>query len=296
MPIEKYRKNIILIAPPLIGDCVLLLPLINVLTKNFRISIITNDYTKNLFDCFKLNLRINGFQFRTSFQDYVIDFLGNEPSRAFLKFHPFCWAAGFPDNEFEYNFNLKLPGNFHNEPAHKIFTQVLAVFNINEPKKPDFSFGLRWKKSNQKQILLAPGAGCIERSWSISKFLLLAKKLQTEYEEVSFLLGPKEKSFLKIIPKDYRIIYSDNFLTTLEFLRNAKFVISNEGGFMHFAAAFGIPLLGIFKVAKIKNWFPYTNPNQQAIGYGENNYEEPDKFPIPFFEVYFKSCEIYEKI
>jgi ADP-heptose:LPS heptosyltransferase len=34
-------------------------------------------------------------------------------------------------------------------------------------------------------------------------------------------------------------------------------IIASEGGFMHIAASYGIPLLGLFKVASVQNWFPF---------------------------------------
>ncbi|MBK9320808.1 MAG: hypothetical protein IPM91_19795 [Bacteroidetes bacterium] len=51
-------------------------------------------------------------------------------------------------------------------------------------------------------------------------------------------------------------------------------IIASEGGFMHIAASHGIPLLGLFKVASIKNWFPYTNKYQIGFGDGRNNYDD----------------------
>lgn len=294
--IKKNKRQTHIIAPPLIGDCIMLLPLINSLKNIQEVIILSNEYTKDLFHSFKLNIRINNFQSVPDSHDFVCDFLGTATSAKYLQANRFDFTAGFPDNEYEYNYMLKLPYTFDNEPAFSIFTQILSLFSINDPMHPDFYTGFRWEKLNQKQILLAPGAGCLSRSWDVANFVKLAKNLQSNYGEVSFLLGPKEKSLHKEIPKGFKIIYTDNFRTTIEILRSSKFVISNEGGFMHFAAAFGIPLLGIFKVAKIKCWFPYINENQYAIGYGENNYEDHEKFTIPFDEVLVKSSEIYEKI
>ena len=51
-----------------------------------------------------------------------------------------------------------------------------------------------------------------------------------------------------------------NLLETMEFFKKCSFMISNDTGAIHMAAAVGLPIVGIYSIRDIfGSWFPFGN-------------------------------------
>jgi ADP-heptose:LPS heptosyltransferase len=267
------KRNVAIIFPPMIGDSIMAIALINEINTCGDIPYVyTTEYN---FDTV-YNLLISTQVIKISSPekytfDIIIDFLSNQESAVFNQNHQNSIKIGFPDGAMKYNINLKLPFNFRDFPATEIFLQALQLINIKTTSKQKFITKNKWVFNNQEIILIAPGAGNLNRCYELNDFIMLADKLIQIGQIVMFILGPSEIK-LKDLIKNHKHLVSNNMSQALEILNRTKIVISSEGGFMHICGFLGLPLLGIFRVSKIKNWFPYQLHYQKAIGHETNDY------------------------
>ena len=266
-------KSVAIILPPMIGDSLMTIPLITELeNNNIILSIYTNEYCYNVISYFLKSKNIFKTKNKTKNNfDFIFDFLSNKESKELLKTIKSHCIIGFPDGQFDYHLHLDLPREFSDKPAPEIFLQALKYLNILTPKEYSFKRTINWKYTNQRKIVLAPSAGNINRCYPLNDFIELAEKLSSAGQVVEFLLGPSDLH-LKEKLKLQKIRISSNIKNTLDYLQTAKLIVASEGGLMHISGCFGIPLLGLFKVSKIINWFPYSLAFQKALGHETNDY------------------------
>ena len=108
-----------------------------------------------------------------------------------------------------------------------------------------------------------PGARKFDR-WEAKKFAELADLLFSQYQlKILLTCGPGQEILAdEIIPKIKKAPYS--FIATqLQELgaitERAKFVVCHNGGYMHFTAALGIPVIGMFGWANPNIWKPISD-------------------------------------
>jgi ADP-heptose:LPS heptosyltransferase len=290
------KTNISIIMPPFLGDCIMAIPLLNHLAKYSNIYIVCNEYVYDILQNLFENTRVSKISSEPPKNDVVVDLLGDSKSVKFVIQTSAKISIGFPDAKYNYTYSLPLPYNYSNEQASEIYLASLRFLQIPKPLCLNFSFPKNWIFNKQDLILIAPGAGNLKRCFSFTSFLKLARKLSTT-NKVCFILGPSEQHLAQFIHEQFDIILSNTIESTLSHISRARMLIASEGGFMHLAAAYGIPLIGIFKIASPKNWFPYSNHQQVAIGDGQNNYDNLNlKVNFPMKEIISKTQKIYEKI
>lgn len=285
-------KLIEIIMPPLIGDCIMAFPLINRLKFENEIILICNDYVFDIIQYLQKPVKTKRLIDDNNASDIIIDFLSNEESANYIRNSKANFSVGFNDGFLKYNLSLKQPKDFKDADASSIFSYALTVIGIQEKNRFDFSGSNEWQYKNQSTILFAPGAGNIDRCFSIEQFILLIRDLK--YENIAFVLGPNDLEIRNVIPVEFEVIYTSNIRETISILSNARLLIASEGGFMHIAASYGIPLVGLFNVATIANWFPYKNKYQIGIGEGSDNYQDIPNNKIDLKSVLIAIIQIYE--
>lgn len=256
--------------PELIGDCIMTFPLINQLKLKHDITIVCNAYVYNVIKYLQHPLKSQLLTDNEFNGEIIIDFLSNETSADYIRLSKPKITVGFMDGVWKYDLILKQPAEFKSFQASSIFLQALELLGLNSNNSLDFSSSHNWQFSNQTKILIAPGAGNISRCYSINEFILICKYLNNK--NIAFILGPNDRNIRSLIPLQFEIIETDNIENTISILSKSRVIIASEGGFMHIAASFGIPLVGLFKFASIKNWFPYNYKNQYAFGHESNDY------------------------
>jgi ADP-heptose:LPS heptosyltransferase len=292
MIIKKNFNKIEIILPPLIGDCVMVFNVINGLKKNYYLSLVCNEYTFYIIKYLFNSIEVSLLKPQEKSDQIIIDFLSNELSSEYLKVCKNIFSIGFQDGYFDYDYYLNQPSFYQKDYASSIFNQVFEILNVKTVNNYDFSFDFKWKNHNQQSILIIPGASIIDRCYKIEDFILLADLLDMK---ITFLLGPMDISLSKYIPSNYDIVKSNSIKDSLKLVSKQKLVVASEGGFMHISAAFGVPLIGLFKIAKKENWFPYKNSNQFAIGDSLNDYSLISKnIDLPINEVIQKINLIYD--
>jgi ADP-heptose:LPS heptosyltransferase len=290
------KTNVSVIMPQLLGDCIMAIPLINQLTIYHNTSIVCNEYTFKILSRIFIKVPVLSFSSKIAKQNVIIDLLGDSKSVNFINLTNAKISIGFPDACYDYTFMLPLPYVYADSQATEIYLASLIFLKIPKPINLNFSFSQNWIYNNQDLVLIAPGAGNLERCFSISSFIELASKISAT-KKVTFILGPSEQHLAKFINNQNDVLISNTIESTLSHISKARMLIASEGGLMHLAAAYGIPLIGLFKIASPKNWFPYSNHRQVAIGDGQNNYDNINlNVDFPIEEVMSKTKEIYDKI
>lgn len=288
------NENIEIIMPPLIGDCIMTFPLINQLKYDYDLTLVCNEYVFESINYLQYPLKsklLSDVNFKSKI---IIDFLSNDESSAYLQLSNPKFTVGFKDGPWPHDLLLKQPAEFISSPASSIFLYALEILRLKLNSNLDFSCAYKWHFSNQSKILIAPSTGNISRCYSIDQFIRLAEKLGSE--NIAFFIGPNDKNIRSLIPLKYEIIETTCIKNTIAILSQARVVVASEGGFMHISASYGIPLLGLFKVASKKNWFPYYNKYQIAIGDGSNNYIEMTGNVFDLLLITEKINEIYEEV
>lgn len=294
---KKYINKgdrIEIIMPPLIGDCIMTFPLINNLKLEYEINLVCNNY---VFETIKyLQEPIKSKQLIASkYESYlIIDFLSNKESAKYIRNSNTKLTIGFNDGLWNYNLILRQPKDFKDSNASEIYTYALTLLGIIPNKNIDFSGSKKWKFNKQSEILIAPGAGYLNRCFSIDQFLRLISNLK--YDHITIILGPKDFELNQYIPPEFKVKSTKNIKETISILSEAKMVIASEGGFMHIAASYGIPLIGLFNIANVVNWFPYKSKYQIGIGEGKDNYRDVIENEFDMSLVIETTTLVYESI
>jgi ADP-heptose:LPS heptosyltransferase len=270
-------------------------PLINYLKLEHNLTLVCNEYVYEMVSYMQLNLKSKLLLVDELNNKIIIDFLSNKKSAEYIELSNPKLTIGFEDGFCDYDLQLKLPKKFNSYQASSIFLYALETLGLEYPLYLDFSCSQKWQFSNQTKIIIAPSAGNMARCHSIAEYITLGEKLN--HKNIAFMIGPHDMEISSIIPKKFETIKSSNIQDTINVLATAKMVIACEGGFMHIAASYGIPLVGLFKVTSVGNWFPYDNKHQIGIGWNSNNKNnEATEFNMDFKLVTNKVNEIYESI
>ncbi len=104
------------------------------------------------------------------------------------------------------------------------------------------------KRNNLRRgmyITIGHRASTSEKTWPLEYFKKLGKKIISENPELKIIfIGSKKDEF----PKDKKFIClkGKNLGEVAEIIKNSKFFIGLEGGLIHLASSFEIPLIGIY--------------------------------------------------
>jgi len=210
--------------------------------------------------------------------DLVIDLFSNPRSAIIAGLSGAKFRVGFPFRWRKYAFNIIIPprnGNIHN-----VEFNLDALRRINVPAEythPFFplsdravNFAKEWVHGqglNDRMIIaLNPGGGWSTKRWGFDHYARLGDLL-TEHHNAAIILlwGPGEEGDAKLVQSKMK---SPSYLiprTSLSelgaIIQRCFFLVSNDSGPMHIAAALNVHTLGIFGP---------TNPRQQGP-YGEGH-------------------------
>lgn len=111
--------------------------------------------------------------------------------------------------------------------------------------------------------ILHPGAKPYDR-WEAEKFAQLADTIYSQHRmKTLWTCGPGQKHMVdEITPKIKNAPYafiSANLQELGAITQKAQFVVCHDGGYMHFAAALGTPVVGMFGWANPQIWRPPGN-------------------------------------
>ena len=149
-------------------------------------------------------------------------------------------------NKIEFDFNISP------EQKTKINNDLLAKF-------------ISYKDKGVKLVAISPGGKRETNRWPAERFAEVAEYLQNKYNaKIIIVGGPNDVELAEVIKKKLNpanvldCCGKMEVLETLESLKYCSFLLSNDTGAIHMAAAIGLPAIGIYGVRNVfGRWFPY---------------------------------------
>lgn len=144
-------------------------------------------------------------------------------------------------------------------PVHKNFQWLPAQPQIADTIKS------KWKTDGSRWITLQPGARWDNKRWPVEKFSELVSLLAKRFPDSRFaIMGSREdKSLGKIISsaepsRCLDLCGATTLPEMVEWIRLGDFMITNDTGPMHAAAALGKPVVALFGPTEPRRTGPYA--------------------------------------
>jgi len=171
--------------------------------------------------------------------------------------------------------------------------QLLNILGIKTGYPPEYGLVVEEVQADRPYIVYFPSASVPERYWNLESVSELISEMSKAYPDHShfILKGIKEEEKTKSIldnlksSENVQPIEKDNLDETIQFIGNARLVVSNDTSIRHLAIATGTPSIGIyFGVALESTPFRYCPKwgNHDAIF--ENDGSQPPASKV------FESC------
>ncbi len=215
---------------------------------------------------------------RASSYDLVIDLFGNPRTALLTRLSAARYRVGFNFRGRSYAYNIV--GQPRGDRVHNTQFNLDAIELIGIPiidrslhlpitaadEEYVDRFLPRAEYAGSMLVGLNTGGGWYTKRWSLERFAGLADRLVLKYgARIVLPWGPGQKEEVEkvqsLAEKTVLIPPQTNLRQLGALLKRCSFVVSNDSGPMHIAAAVGTPVLGIYGP---------TNPDLQGP-YGENH-------------------------
>jgi heptosyltransferase-3 len=103
-------------------------------------------------------------------------------------------------------------------------------------------------------VAIHPGSGSSRKNWPLARFTEVARSLESEGEEVAWIVGPAEAEIA--LPSDARAWRDLNLHALAASLARCRLYIGNDSGVTHLAAACGCPTIVLFGATDPRVWLP----------------------------------------
>lgn len=105
--------------------------------------------------------------------------------------------------------------------------------------------------AQQPLVVIQPGSGSVQKSWSLQNFVQTATNLKKEGVQVAFLLGPADLDIfspdvLIALTRQWPVLSELSLTEVLQVLTQMDVFLGNDSGIGHLAAALGKPTIVVF--------------------------------------------------
>jgi heptosyltransferase III len=216
--------------------------------------------------------------------DMVVDLFGNPRTALITRLSGARQRIGYRFRGRTYAYNIVVTprgGEVHNSQFNLDAIERLGAPVIDRTLRFYFSDGDREfvrqalnKERLDRTVLvgLQAGGGWYTKRWALKNFASLADRIHDRYGwKIVLPWGPGQEDEVETIARE---MHSDPFIppaTTLPqlaaLLAECSYVVSNDSGPMHIAAAVGTPVLGIFGPTRPELQGPY-GPSNLTVRHG----------------------------
>ncbi|MFA7288804.1 MAG: glycosyltransferase family 9 protein [Melioribacteraceae bacterium] len=268
-PIQDYypEAKIDFLADKSSFDLLKSIPLINYIIKN----------GKTFSERLKTILKIRSHKY-----DIVLDLYSNSTTALYTFFSGAKIRVGFPYKGRKYAYNIYGPcerDKYHNAELQLKLIENLGILvkeksfpiNINED---DRNYADKFINNYDEKVYIGISltGGWNSKKCPPEKYAEIINELAKKYLFTPLILwGPgdeKEADKLKSLLTNSVKIPNCTFMQMGAIMRKCKFILCNDSGPMHLAAALNIPLLAFFGPTNPKFHAPY-NENSLVINYPE---------------------------
>jgi heptosyltransferase III len=211
-------------------------------------------------------------QVRERNYDLIIDLFSNPRSAILTGLSGARYRAGFPFRWRKYAYNIIIPpraGNIHNidfnlDALRRLGIPVHHFHPFFPLDKGAIEFAGQWIRTKslagQTIVGLNPSGGWYTKRWGLEHYARLGDLIAERHRASIILLwGPGEEEDVRFIEGRMKMPAHCIPTTSLSqlgaIIQRCTFLVSNDSGPMHMAAALQVPTLGIFGP---------TNPRQQG--------------------------------
>ena len=158
---------------------------------------------------------------------------------------------------------------------------MLNMLGMPKIKNLRYGFEKRYKKNDARTIIYFAGASTMGKRWEAKKFALLIDKMSLKYTNYKHIIlqgiGADEK-FLDIykplkIKENVFLQEAMQLDSTMQFLADARCVVSNDTGIRNMAIALQTPTVGIFFGTNPFRYWPSDTIHECVFN---NQYVNPD--------------------
>lgn len=145
------------------------------------------------------------------------------------------------------------------------FSKIEYDFNISNQIADNVkNMLMKWKNNKDIIVAVCPGGKKLSNIWPADRFKQVLEYLKEKYGVKAVIVGGKDdlekaKYITKGLKNEEFILKVGNeILETIEIFKNCDFLISNDTGVVHMAAATNLPAIVIFNVrSPLNTWVPY---------------------------------------
>lgn len=242
--------KVLLIRPGAIGDCLLWLPLVQFLRRDWTTVWISSPLVP-------LVRNVDEVRALSSTQLGLLGLEGLEPPQALIaQLRSFdlivSWYGANRPSFISALEGTGVPCVFHKALPHPDWEGSVTDFyakQIGAPQGlvPSLSPGGTGKVTQRNTIVIQPFSGSGNKNWPLRFYRELAEQLRLPVE---WLAGPEEE-----LEGAIRIPQLDQLA---KWIGAAKLYVGNDSGITHLAAMMGVPTLALFGPASPKCWQPVS--------------------------------------
>ena len=205
--------------------------------------------------------------------DVVIDLQGGRTSSLITLFSGASTRVAKSNANRPYAYNVKVDLAKGKHKAHSYIEIAAAVgapvcenvyrLQATRARKVSLENKLRNNAlvSERRLVTVHPGAGRLQKLWSVSGFATIADWLAARDYQVVFVGGPGELARTREIisflsHQTYNLVGSLSFGELMALFEMSSLFLGNDGGPMHLAAAMGTPIVAMFGYADESRWGP----------------------------------------
>ncbi|MZH40271.1 MAG: glycosyltransferase family 9 protein [Nitrospinae bacterium] len=251
---------------------------LTVLVEHFSVDVVRNHPDIDRVLCFEKKSFLHQLKFYyelfSTHYDVVIDM--HEGTRGavmcFVTQAPYRVGHKFAKRSFLYNVKLefrdlhpKQPIDYQVALIKKMgveFEEVAPSVHISETAniKANELLQEHGIAADEPFCIIHPGARPYDR-WEPEKFAQLADKIYSQYHmKILLTCGPGQEHLVDEVTCEINKAPYSFFSTDLDTLgaitQKARFVVCHDGGYMHFASALGVPVVGMFGWTNPEIWRP----------------------------------------
>jgi ADP-heptose:LPS heptosyltransferase len=276
-PLKKLPKRILVIRLDELGDMVTTLPVFEAFKQNYpeaELTVLCKPQMAALIEghpCLDV-IATDWKQLQGRYQ-YIADLRGNWKSIRYALGH-----GAYRVDRGSHRFLNRL---FKREQGHEVDLNLRIIAPMLRQPVVGLAPRLYPSKRNQQQadlylqrlhieqfVVFHTGARKLLRRWALQKWAELAVILYQRHElQIVFAGGPEDEADIRKIqaklPFDtYCFAGQGSLLDYAALVGKAQFMVGNESGPMHMAAAMGVPVLALFGPGQPEIFAPYGPQNR----------------------------------
>jgi heptosyltransferase-3 len=258
-----------------LGDCVLTTPAIHLLKQHrpdLHLSVVVEPRFAPVFEGnpdIESILPPEAFAVTHEQAHLCLNFHGGTRSMVLTAASLARLRAGFGHHRYSWLYNVAIPRAQEilsvDRKVHTAEHLASAVFYLGVPQGPIPRARLFAPPAQPSPAyaVLHPFAATPQKTWSAAGFLETARHLKNEHRLEPVFIGSASDDFTPF--QDFRCIAGSPLRDIMSLLSGATLFLGNDSGPAHMAAAFGLPVVVLFRTSDPVVWAPWQTAAETIV-------------------------------